>query len=380
MTTTNSTVSSSSQEKPVYDKNVQQFHGGQDWTLMDNFIEDFSVTTNFQGTPKSALEAVTNSFSEVCHYPPINQEPAKSKLASFLFENEAKENHSRLILGNGASEVIDLVIRIASITGKTFKSGPFRAQYKEYERSAINYGFQVVDPCGSQKVDLACLVNPCNPTGDYLTVEQQLSWIQDNVSDNGFVLLDESMQIWHSSNFHDASLLSKHGVILDLLEKRGISVYIIHSWTKIWSCTGLRLGSVVCPTETCANRIRKIQIPWSVNILGLRFLEHVVEDSEYLKSTWELTPMYRAQSVQKIAAAFPDWVCYGESFLSWIWIDTKSISVAETAVSLARTAGVPIRSGGPGYNLPSFIRIAVREPSKFDILMNALSGLSKVAH
>jgi len=25
----------------------------------------------------------------------------------------------------------------------------------------------------------------------------------------------------------------------------GVDVFVIHSWTKIWSCTGIRLGSVI---------------------------------------------------------------------------------------------------------------------------------------
>ncbi|CAJ0748697.1 10020_t:CDS:2, partial [Entrophospora sp. SA101] len=39
----------------------QQFHGGQDWKFLDNFVEDFSVTTNALGTPKEALKASKDS-------------------------------------------------------------------------------------------------------------------------------------------------------------------------------------------------------------------------------------------------------------------------------------------------------------------------------
>nr|CAG8483719.1 3013_t:CDS:2 [Entrophospora candida] len=36
---------------------------------------------------------------------------------------------------------------------------------------------------------------------------------------------------------------------------------------------------------------------------------------------------------------------------------------------------VPVRSGQPGYNRPTFIRIAVREPSKVDVRIKAWEQL-----
>ncbi|KAJ2476174.1 hypothetical protein EV174_005011, partial [Coemansia sp. RSA 2320] len=36
-----------------WDAKLQQFHGGQEWAQLDNFVEDFSVTTNAFGMPSS---------------------------------------------------------------------------------------------------------------------------------------------------------------------------------------------------------------------------------------------------------------------------------------------------------------------------------------
>jgi histidinol-phosphate/aromatic aminotransferase/cobyric acid decarboxylase-like protein len=36
-------------------------------------------------------------------------------------------------------------------------------------------------------------------------------------------------------------------------------------------------------------------------------------------------------------------------------------------------AGTPIRNGAMGYNLPTFIRVAVRSPEKQNILLRALT-------
>ena len=62
------------------------------------------------------------------HYPAANQEPALTALSHFLWSNlaEALKNKKRLVLGNGASELIDLVTRLA-MPGP-FQSGPFDIQ------------------------------------------------------------------------------------------------------------------------------------------------------------------------------------------------------------------------------------------------------------
>ncbi|KAJ1936460.1 hypothetical protein FBU59_005044 [Linderina macrospora] len=352
-----------------WDAKLQQFHGGQDWAHLENFIEDFSVTTNAFGMPESAKLASVRSIEHSHHYPPADQEPAKSSLAQFLWPSTWSQDTERLILGNGASELIDLVIRMAP--RGTWKPGPFRTQYKEYERSARNNEYQMLDSESPEKANVACLVNPCNPTGDYLELAEVEQWILDNVLPGGHVLIDESMQPWHSPEFRDHSLTNARSFVEQIYKDHGISVFVMHSWTKLWCCTGLRLGSVVCPTADHMRAIKKLQVPWSVNTVALAFLDAVVNDHVYLNKTWQMTSAWRKQTVDRIKDRFPEWQCHGREFLSWVWVDTKSEEVAQKAVDLAKAHGVPVRSGRPGYNLPTYIRLAVREPSKVDHLFKA---------
>ncbi|KAJ2156064.1 hypothetical protein GGF46_005439 [Coemansia sp. RSA 552] len=359
--------------KGPWDAKLQQFHGGQDWAQIDNFVEDFSVTTNAFGMPALAKAAAVESVAHGHHYPPADQEPARSALARFLWPSEFESEQDRLILGNGASELIDLVIRMAP--AGSWKPGPFRTQYKEYERSARNNNFDMLPAESTDKANVACLVNPCNPTGDYLELPALKQWISDNMLPGGYVLIDESMQPWHSSGFREHSLTSQHKYVRELYAEQGISVFVMHSWTKLWCCTGLRLGSVVCPTAEHMRAIKKVQVPWSVNTVALAFLNAVVTDELYLQKTWQMTPVWRKQTIEEIAGMFPDWEFHGREFLSWIWVDTGSEDTAQRAVDLARAAGVPIRSGRPGYNLPTFVRLAVREPAKFRVLLDAWKSL-----
>ncbi|KAL0094503.1 pyridoxal phosphate-dependent transferase [Phycomyces blakesleeanus] len=370
----------------TWDSKTQTFHGGQEHFFIDNFVEDFSVTTNYLGTPKKALEAARIAMGQIHHYPAANQEPAKSRLAEFLWPKNFAEHHGRLLMGNGASELIDLVVRKAldqarerGIKNPTWKGGPWNVQYQEYQRSAATNGFKILDPSSKERADMICIVNPCNPTGDYLPIEEIKGWLEQNVAPKGTVMVDESMQLWHSADFRADSLINQHEFMLSMLERDQVSVHVMHSWTKIWSCTGLRVGSVICPTAQHCEALKKIQVPWSVNGPALKFVEAVVKDDEYLNKTWENTSRLRAHLISELEKikGFKQqgWVCHGEPFLSWVWLDVRSDEVATKAVDLARAAGVPVRSGKPGYGCNTFVRIAVREEHQAAILISAWASL-----
>ena len=112
--------------------------------------------------------------------------------------------------------------------------------------------------------------------------------------------------------------------------------------------------------------------------MALAFLSAVVRDDAYLQKTWTVTPVWRTYLAESLNKHFPSWKLYGEPYLSWIWVDTTSDAVGEKAVELAKAAGVPLRWGKPGYEMPSYIRIAVRESAPTDVLMTALLPLKKM--
>lgn len=72
---------------------------------------------------------------DIHHYPAANQEPAKTSLAQFLWPSDYAEHHPRLLMGNGASELIDLVVRktlqerqVQGVSKPTWKGGPWNVQ------------------------------------------------------------------------------------------------------------------------------------------------------------------------------------------------------------------------------------------------------------
>jgi histidinol-phosphate/aromatic aminotransferase/cobyric acid decarboxylase-like protein len=405
-----------------WDLNTQQPHGGQEWSSMgDTFVSDFSVTTNFLGPPAAAVAAAASSLQHLEHYPAANFEPALTHCADFVAGADGEtsaELKSRLLLGNGASELIDLVTRLAAPAGG-FQQGSSTVQYKEYERAAMaaqpmkfpsvgsSFSLAPADPSGARgssmslaqqnsSMSLASLdeqasveedndrfailavVNPCNPTGEYLSVEELKAYITAEATERGkpgcCVLVDESMQLWHSEHWRQDSLVSQRDWIQSMWEEKGVSVYVIHSWTKIWSCPGIRLGSILTPTAGHAQNLKSHQVPWSVNVCALAFLSAAIADEAYLRRTWDLTPRHRQATVDELKdiPAFANWDYLGAPWTSWIWIDTGDSKQAAAVVACAKAAGCPIRAGAMGYKMPTFLRFAVRAPEHQRVLFAAL--------
>jgi histidinol-phosphate/aromatic aminotransferase/cobyric acid decarboxylase-like protein len=358
----------------VWDKEAQTFHGGQDWIFVKNLIEDMSITTNGLGYPKKAYESAVDSLKLISHYPSADFEPTITDVAKFFWGKDFHKYRTKLLLGNGASELIDLVIRDAP--KGDFVPGPSDVQYKEYERSALSNERKIL-PKNSKNASVMSIVNPNNPTGDYMNIDKLKKYIEKNSKNGSYVVVDESMQMWIGEKWRDDSLIMQHEWISKMEKERQVCVFVIHSFTKIWNCAGIRLGSIICPSASYTKRLKKRQIPWSVNCVGLKFLSSCCEDEDFLKETWEKTPKWREYMVNQIKEKHPFWKVYGEPFLSWLWIDVLDEEMCEKAVELSRKFGVPVRSGKYGYELPTFVRVAVRKKELADILMSAWEPLEK---
>jgi len=310
------------------------------------------------------------------HYPAADFEPALSAVASWLYPGG--DIRSKFTMGNGASELIDLITRQAP--KGPFKPGPSiidntPVQYMEYQRSAEADGRTVIHSNDPQPEAISAIVNPCNPTGMFLNIEELKNHISTKIANNSYVLVDESMLPWHGENWREQSLSSIPTWIENLYKERGIAVWVIFSWTKIWCCPGIRLGSVIAPTTQHMIELKKKQVPWTLNTMAIVFAAEVVKDKEYMHQTWKVTTEWRNATVSRLSNEFPNWKFHGEPWLSWIWIDTGSEETAAKVDELTSNAGMPIRPGSKGYKMPRFIRIGVRNPSEVDNLIKSLQPL-----
>lgn len=326
-------------EKPP----VQCFHGGQSYKSCPNFKCDFSVTVNVSGPSHIATEAMLREFQWIDHYPEQYSWTARCHLAEWI-----DLPPDQVLLGNGASEFIDLIPRLFK-PGQTFRTGPYPCQFMEYRRSALNRGL-VETSKNDKTANVIFLVNPNSPTGDFIVPGDLRNMI--NESESVFVV-DESFLMCIGEQWMKYSAMN-------LIEEFGDRVIVISSWTKVLACPMLRIGSVVS-TRNVISKISKFQIPWSVNGLAQTFFISALHDEGYFEEMWRVIPTWKQvfHDLLKEIGLKPN--TKSPLWVPFVFVDMLTEEIASEAEKIAFDEGFPIRNCA-SFGLPKFVRLSVRKP------------------
>ena len=382
---------------------ICSYHGGSEIHHMDNLKLDMSVTTNTFGLIDGYYETLTKDKFDylVTHYPPTNddqelQDAYKSFLHLWTFKTPTKWavmsdkddadwalkvpngvskvkgetiNNITPIFGNGATELIDIIIR--NIPKGDWKMNNVDTQYREYNNACLKTGRKQLEH-DDLNAALTIVINPNNPTGDFMEWSEMVNYISKYVSNNSYLIVDESMLFWHSPNWIQHSFIGHIDYVKQMNMERNIKIIVIQSWTKIFSSTGIRIGSAVIFDDIVRTHIQELLPPWSLNAIGRDYIMYAFSKPEYLEKTRLYTTEWRLEIYNQVNMVFPDFTIHGESFLSWLWIDTHDAKLADLIVRESKRIGYPIRHGKQGYNRDTYIRIAVRDVNKmsewFDML------------
>jgi threonine-phosphate decarboxylase len=244
---------------------------------MEPFI-DFSSNMNPWGPPLVVKSLLLNSWQDIVKYP----DPAVRELRRKLAETYDIPVES-ILVGNGAAELIDLVVRVLQ-PGVT---GLVRPSFSEYEeavqkingqvydiplRAELGFELQLTDIASAMKhADVLFVGHPNNPTGRLipkLLLEHIISHKKPLIIDEAFIdfTLEED-----STSFIRQAAVSK-------------DLYVIRSMTKFYAIPGIRLGFIVALPEMI-QRLKSLQVQWSVNYLAQVIGAAVLEDQEYALKT-----------------------------------------------------------------------------------------------
>jgi histidinol-phosphate/aromatic aminotransferase/cobyric acid decarboxylase-like protein len=349
-----------SRPEAVWDLETQEVHGGQTWrALGDALVTDFSVTTNAFGAPHGAVAAAAAALSDIHHYPAADCGDAVAALAAFC--NWPRD---QLLLGNGASEFIDLVMRAAP-PGGPFRPGPYAAAYMEYNRAARAAGRDVIahDAPNARQAAVTVVIHPNSPTGHCMSLREIEEIVQ---SSDGIVVIDESFIVFYGDEWRSQSALC-------LVDKYPSKLLVLSSWTKLWSCPGLRLGSIAA-SRAWTRKLKALQTPWSCSSIAQSFFIAACADTAYLRQTWAVLPGWKEETNACVRAL--GWTVNEESpaWVPWVFLDCGgSAEVAAAAADIAHKAGCPVRLCA-SFGTPSSIRLGIRAPEAQEVLFRAWSA------
>ena len=283
-------------------------HGGDIYRNKVNM--DYSVNLNPLGQPEDVLNEVKASLKLASHYPDINQEDIRNKLA----EMEGLDS-SFVYAGNGASELILAVVRalspkkaliyepafsgyefalnalnLADHEKKTTKSIEM-IRYLLSEENGFKLSEEAIDAV-QENVDFLCIADPMNPIGQNIDENVLISILEKTKKIRTYVLLDESFLFMSekADSVNDQYGIKKGIIGRAELIKSYDNLIIIRSLTKLLAVPGIRVGYVLSDPDN----IRKIkrQLPeWNLSVTSeaaIRAGVSLIREGTFVRKTLDV--------------------------------------------------------------------------------------------
>lgn len=247
----------------------------------DQFV-DFSSNMNPLGPPPSVKQALLAYSDIIGEYPDPAVRGLRRKLARYHDIDEQS-----IVIGNGAAELIDLIVR-ALQPALTTLAIPCFDEYGDAVRKMGGEIYEIKLSAENEfKLDsdngylnetaaagsLIMLGSPNNPTGQL--VDPDL--IMRLLNKGAYVVVDEAFMDFVPDEAH-YSLIQEAA--------RHERLFVIRSMTKFYSIPGIRLGYIVGMPKSLS-RVRRLQVPWSVNSLAQIIGEAVLDESDFAERTLE---------------------------------------------------------------------------------------------
>lgn len=249
--------------------------------LKEEDIIDFSANINPMGISEKVKEAMIRGINSIERYPDITYYELKKEISSF-----EKVDLDKIVLGNGAAEVIFNIVRgikpkNALIIAPTFSEyedalKSLECKVNHYilkDRYSLDNGF--IDEI-KDDLDIIFLCNPNNPTGALIEKEFSLRVLKKAKEMNIKVVFDESFLDFVENN-------EKYSVIeyLDDFD----NLIVVKSLTKLFAFPGIRLGYGLSSDFEMIKKINSVATPWSVNTVADYAGREALKEVKYIKNS-----------------------------------------------------------------------------------------------
>lgn len=311
--------------------NVFEVSRERGWDWRD--IADFSASINPLGPSPAVLDAIRGALDRIAHYPEREPVALRRALGELWDVDEA-----RILLGNGATELLHWHARVYPHNGVTLAVPVFSEFYRAYPNARCA---PWDNPELWPRDGLLVVTQPNNPAGaavDPAALERFL------LETDNPVLLDESFLEF--TGLPSAARLAG----------RRPRLWILRSLTKFYALPGLRVGALIGPCDEL-ERFRPAREPWQVNVLAEAAALAAIGDREHSRRTLEFVAAERERLSARVAGlqgAHPE-----PSLANYLLVRLSYPAAALCAHLLDRKILVRDCAGTPGVEGEA-VRIAVR--------------------
>ena len=232
-------------------------------------LKDFCYLVNPYFPPKKMKDEIRSSFDDL-----LSQYPSGMRVNSLIAARNYNVDASQIVVGNGAAELIKSLMGVlrgsVGIVRPTFEEYPNRYEKTQEvvfspDNEAFSYtAADLMAFFEEHPADNLVLINPDNPSGNYLGKEELERLIDWTAKKNMKLVVDESFSDFADEpvTLMDEEFLAAHP-----------HVYVMKSISKSYGVPGLRLGVLASgDTETIAFMKKDVAI-WNINSFAEFYLQ-----------------------------------------------------------------------------------------------------------
>lgn len=333
---------------------------------------DFSANLNPLGIPPNLKRWLLEGIDRLGAYP----DPDCRELHDALALRHGIPE-SRICAGNGASEIISLMLQVLD-SREIHLPAPCFSEYAEAAEACGTRtnvcemtqadGF-TLDPerfldAMPDSADTVLFCNPNNPTSRLLHPEQVEALIDRAAARGCRVLVDEA--------FIELTPAGESASAVRLLERHS-GLFIIRSLTKLFAIPGLRVGYALGAPDVIGE-MRRRKPRWSVNALACGVGRALTEDAAYLEETARWISTEKDRFADRLSRLPGLHVYPPDANFVLLRLEPGRPDAAALRARLAGK-GFLIRDASDFHGLDSrHVRVAVRSRAENDALAEALAA------
>ena len=329
---------------------------------------DFCYLVNPYFPPQKLVDEIKANFDTL-----LRNYPSGMRVNSLLAAKNFGVHQENILVGNGAAELIkSLMERISGKTGfvrPTFDEYTHRydrAESVDFTPGNRDYSYtadDLMDYFGDKGIQNLVVVNPDNPSGNYIPKKDLLRLIDWCVENKINLILDES--------FADFSEEENNTLIDQEILDKCKNLYVMKSISKSYGVPGLRLGVLASgDTDTIAFMKKDVAI-WNINSFAEFYMQ--IEE-KYKKDYAAALVKFRAERArfQDELAKVPG-VRVIPSQANFVMVELeKKISPKELLKKLLTKHSLLIKELTTKTNGRNYLRLAVRDKEDDDRLVAAM--------
>ena len=332
---------------------------------------DFCYLVNPYFPPQRLIDEIQANFT-----PLLTQYPSGMRVNALLAARNFAVHQRNILVGNGAAELIKaLMARLEGVTGfirPTFEEYPNRYQDRPnvcFTPAGPDFRYTADDLMaffGPQDIDNLVLINPDNPTGNYIPAPDVLR-LADWAQEKGIrLILDESF-----ADFADEA--DNTFIRQDLLD-RYRRLYVVKSISKSYGDPGLQLGVLASGDQDLIAALKKDVAIWNIN----SFAEFYMQIEEKYKKDYarslELIRAERARFRRELEK-LPN-LRVIPSQANYLMVELLGgLSARAITRDLLVNRCILVKDLSPKLGGQQYLRLAVRDTRDNDRLLEALRPL-----